>query len=109
MRNLSKKILLFLIIITLAACGKPISEKAKQDLAKPVNCATAQEDIKVLESEKARVGKMIEEGVTAIIPIGAVISILDRREIDKLEVGTGIYNYSITKKIAEIKSQCNLQ
>ena len=32
-----------------------IDDKAKEDLAAPVNCATAQEDIATLEDEKASV------------------------------------------------------
>lgn len=109
MKNLSKKLLLVLIMITLAACHSPITKKDKQDLAAPVNCATAQSDIQVLESEKARAGKMIEQGITAIVPVGAVISILDLQELDKLEVATGVYNHKITEKIAEIKKTCDLQ
>ncbi len=101
--------LVVLMVITLAACAKPISKKAEQDLAAPVNCETAQADIQVLESEKARVGKMIFDGVTAIVPVGAVIGILTLTEVEKLEVGTGIYNHKITEKIAEIKKECNLQ
>ena len=108
MKNLSKKLLLVLIMVTLAACAKPISKKAEQDLAAPVNCATAQADIKVLESEKARAGKMILDGVTAIVPVGAVVGIVTLTEGEKLEVGTGIYNHKITEKIAEIKKECNL-
>jgi len=78
-------------------------------LAKPVDCSIAQADIQVLESEKARVGKMIEQGVTAILPIGSVISIIVLQEVDKLEVASGVYNHKITEKIAEIKKECNLQ
>ena len=52
---------------------------------------------------------MIEQGVAATSPIVAVISILDMQEMDKLEVGTGIYNHKITEKIAEIKKECDLQ
>ena len=109
MKNLIRIVLVVMMVMNLAACAKPISKQAKQDLAKPVDCSTAQNDIKVLESEKARVGKMIEQDVTAILPIGAVISILDLQEVDKLEVGTGIYNHKITEKIAQIKKECNLQ
>jgi hypothetical protein len=109
MINLSKKIVLFLMVISLAACSSPITKKDKQDIAAPVNCATAQDDIQVLEAEKERVGKMIEQGVTAIFPVGAVVALLSGIEGDKLKVATGEYNDKITEKIAEIKKECNLQ
>jgi hypothetical protein len=104
-----KKLLAILIIVlmAMAACS-PITKQAKQDLARPANCATAESDMKVLLSEKASVLKMIGEGVTAIIPVGAVISILDLSEVGKLEMATDDYNRKIDKKIKEIKSQCGL-
>jgi hypothetical protein len=47
-------------------------KKAEMDAKKPVNCATAEADIRVLESEKAHTAKRIQMGVTTIIPIGLV-------------------------------------
>lgn len=109
MKNLIKIVFAMMMVFTLVACSSPITKKDKKDLAKPIDCSTAQDDIKVLESEKARTGEMIEQGITSILPIGAVISIIDLQEVDKLEVGTGIYNHKITEKIAQIKKECNLQ
>jgi hypothetical protein len=91
-----------------AACAAPISQQAKQDLASPVDCSTAQSDIKILEDERASVVKQIEDGVTAIMPVGAVVGILSHTEIGKLEVGTHYYNHQINKKIAEIKRECGV-
>jgi hypothetical protein len=104
-----KKLLpiLMVFLMALAACS-PITKQAKQDLAKPVNCATAESDMKVLQSEKASVGKMIAEGVEAVVPVGAVIGILTLSEVDKLKIATDEYNRKIDKKIKEIKSQCGL-
>jgi hypothetical protein len=104
-----KKLLpiLMVFLMALAACS-PITKQAKQDLAKPVNCATAESDMKVLQSEKASVVKMIAEGVEAVVPVGAVIGILTLSEVDKLKIATDEYNRKIDKKIKEIKSQCGL-
>jgi hypothetical protein len=94
------------LAIFVAACSAPISKQAKRDLASPVDCSTAQSDIKTLEQERASVMKQIKEGVTSILPVGAVIGILSGTEKDKLEVGTHYYNHQINKKIAEIKREC---
>jgi hypothetical protein len=96
------------LTIFLAACSSPISQQAKEDLARPVDCSTAQSDIRILEDEKASVVKQIENGVTAVAPIGAVIGILTMTEKDKLEVGTHYYNHKINEKIAEIKRECGV-
>ena len=41
----------------------------------PVNCSTAEGDIRVLESEKTHVAQQILEGATSITPAGAVLGI----------------------------------
>ena len=96
------------LTIFVAACSAPISKQAKEDLASPINCATAEEDIRILEDERASVLKQIEDGVTAIMPVGAVINILSKTEMDKLNVGTHHYNHQINEKIAEIKRDCGV-
>ena len=74
----------------------------------PVDCATAQGDIRVLEAEKPHVAERILEGATAISPAGAVIGILTGTEGTKLEVAIGTYNEQIDACISEIKTTCGL-
>ncbi len=97
------------LTILVAACSSPISYEAKHELAQPVNCATAREDIRTLESEKASVAKMAKDGVTSVVPVGAAIGILTFTEKEKLEVSTGVYNKKIDAKIAEIKRECGIE
>ena len=102
MQNLSTTIFVFIV---LSACS-PMTQQAKQDLAKPINCATADGDIRVLQSEKAHVGQQILSGVTAVVPAGAVIGVVTGTEGDKLQVASGEYNKTIDEKIAAIKKTC---
>ena len=105
---MKKSAMVILLIFLVASCS-PITKQAKEDLKAPVNCATAQEDIKTLESEKARVLKEIINGVTEITPYGAAIGLITFTEDEKLEVGTGTYNRRIDRKIAEIERECGLE
>jgi len=104
-----KKILLTVLAIVLVAACAPITQQEKQSLAKPINCATAEGDLRVLQSEKANVAQQIANGVTAIVPAGAVIGIISGTETDKFKVASGDYNKMIDQKIAEIKQKCGLQ
>lgn len=61
----------------------------------PVNCATAEGDIRVLKSEKAHVGEQILKGVTAITPAGFVLGMVTGTEKKKLEIASGDYNKKI--------------
>jgi hypothetical protein len=74
----------------------------------PVNCATAEGDIRVLESEKTHVAGQIIEGVTSLTPAGAILGILTLTETTKWKVAVGEYNKMLDKRIAEIKSECGL-
>lgn len=97
------------LTILVAACSSPISYEAKHDLAQPVNCATAREDIRTLENEKASVAERAKDGVTAVAPAGAVLSILTMTEKEKLQVSSGVYNQKIDEKIAQIKRECGIE
>jgi hypothetical protein len=97
------------LAIFVAACAAPISKQAQEDLAATINCATAREDIRTLESEKASAAKMAKDGVTGLVPAGAVIGIITFTEKEKLEVGSGVYNKKIDAKIAEIKRECGIE
>ncbi|MGD9949622.1 MAG: hypothetical protein AB7U29_14250 [Desulfobulbus sp.] len=105
---MKKTALLIGILFLMAACS-PVSKQTKQDLAKPINCATAAGDIRALNSEKENVGREIAAGVTAIVPVGLVLNTATGNEGTNLKVATGEYNTMIDKKIAEIKRQCGTE
>lgn len=86
-----------------------ISEQAKKDIESPVNCANAQNDIAVLESEKASVAKQVLSGVRSVLPIAVVAGILMGDYRDRIHVTTGSYNKDLEAKIEEIKQTCNLE
>ena len=103
-----KKVFCYLILaISVVACS-PVSKDAKEDLAQPVNCATAPGDLRALESEKAHVGKQIGAGVSAIVPVSLVVNVAKGAEKVHFKVATGKYNDMLDDKINEIKSTYGL-
>lgn len=97
-------------LVTGCSTQAPAPEKQVQaSLAAPVDCATAASSIKILADEKARTSEEIEDGASAIIPVGAVAHMFRGSESESLEIGTGEYNSKLDAKIAEIKQQCNIQ
>jgi hypothetical protein len=106
-----KKTALVLVVglLPLTFACAPISREAKIEIAKPVDCGTAQEDLRILKSEKASVEKQFANGVMAVTPAGAAIGILTMTEKDKLEVAIGDYNHRINRKIEEIQNTCGIR
>lgn len=91
-----------------AGCASQYKEK-EAALKAPINCATAEGDIRVLQSEKTNAAQQAAMGATAITPAGMVLGILTGTEGTKLRVATGEYNKMIDQKIAEIKATCGVQ
>jgi hypothetical protein len=108
MKKMNKVILLGCVVMLLPACALK-QKKVEKEMKQPINCANAEGDIRVLQSEKAHVAQQIGEGVTAIVPASLVLGIVTGTEGTKIKVATGEYNKAIDKRISEIKSQCGVQ
>lgn len=104
---------LSLVILAVCMSGFVVScashyKSAEENLKQPVNCTTAEADIRVLHNEKVHVGQQIAAGVSAIMPIGLVVGAATGTEGAKAQVATGDYNRMIDQKIEEIKMTCGI-
>lgn len=97
------------IVVLVAGCKGPNVEEVQQQEAAPVNCATAEGDLRTLQAEKVSTAKMIADGVTAITPVGLVAGTARGTEKGKLQIASGDYNKMIDQKIAQIKSTCGIK
>jgi hypothetical protein len=85
-------------------------KKTEENLDKPpINCFTAEGDIRVLRSEKANVAQQMAAGIAAIVPTSIVVGLITGTEGTKAQVESGEYNRKIDARIAEIKSVCGVQ
>jgi hypothetical protein len=102
-------VLAICLVVSLTACAASKQKKVEQEMKQPINCATAEGDIRTLEHEKAHTAQQIAEGVTALVPASIVVGLMTGTEKEKLKVGTGEYNKMIDKRIAEIKETCGVK
>ncbi len=97
-------------VAAIAGCqSQPNVQQVDQQVAAPVNCATAEGDLRALQAEKVSTAKMIADGVTAITPIGLVAGTATGKEKSKLQIASGDYNQMIDRKIVQIKTTCGIQ
>ena len=101
-------VLISCIAILVSGCADKY-QKAELDVKKPINCATAEGDIRMLEHEKAHTMDQLGMGVSAISPAGAVVGLAKGSEGMKMKVASGDYNKMIDKRIAEIKAHCGIR
>ena len=97
------------LMISLTACAARKQDKVQQEMKQPINCATAEGDLRALGHEKAHVTQRIAEGLTSIVPASLVVGVVTGTEKEKVEVATGEYNKMIDKRIAEIKETCGIK
>ena len=95
------------LVALLSGCAYGFKENEKA-MKQPVNCATAQGDLRTLQHEKANLAQEVAMGVTMIYPAGLVIGIVTGTEGTKYQVATGEYNKMIDARTAEIKSTCGV-
>ena len=108
MKLVNKISVLVCMVMLLPSCALK-DKKVEKEMKQPINCATAEGDIRMLQHEKAHVAQQIVDGVTSIVPASLVIGIVTGTETEKIRVATGDYNKAIDKRIAEIKAQCGVQ
>ena len=89
-------------------CARSIPEEVKAEMAKPVDCSTAEQDIATLEAEKASTAEQVSAGARSIVPIAAVAGLLRGDTKDRAAVASGKYNEQLDAKIAEISQKCGL-
>ena len=109
MKRTSEIVVVICVTMLISGCMDPKYKEGERQLKMPINCATAEGDIRLLQHEKAHVMDQIAAGVSSIVPAGAVMSVATGTEGEKLKIGTGDYNRRIDERIAEIKQQCGLE
>ena len=107
-----KKVTWILVVcgmVLATGCNNQKYTDAEKMMQRPVNCATAEGDIRMLMHEKAHVSDEIAAGVSAISPAGFVIGMVSGTEGTQMKVASGDYDKMIDRRIQEIKQQCGIQ
>ena len=109
MKNLRKVILLGCVVMLMPSCAVFKQKEVMEEMKEPINCDTAEGDIRMLQQEKAHVAQQVIAGVGSIMPAGIVIGIVTRTQKTKMKVAVGKYDKMIDERIAEIKEKCGVE
>lgn len=72
----------------------------------PINCSTAEGDLRALNSEKSYAEEQQALALTAITPAGALIGLVTGTENKKLKILSTDYQKQIDDRIAAIHAKC---
>ncbi|MEX0351478.1 MAG: hypothetical protein AB3N15_18795 [Paracoccaceae bacterium] len=92
------------VLFTSACSMQPLQNPS----ATPINCSTAEGDLRALASEKKYAQSQELVSATAITPAGALLGLATDTEDEKLEILSGEYQKKVDARVAEIKAKCNL-
>ena len=107
MKKLTMLMVMGAMVLTVGCAGK--YKKVEKQMEMPINCATAEGDIRMLMHEKAHVKDQIAQGVSAFSPAGLVVGVVTGTEGASIEVTSGEYNKKIDARILAIKSHCGIE
>ena len=107
-KSLTTMVMVLGLAVLVSGCAMGY-KKTEESMEQPINCATAEGDLRVLEQEKVNTAQQIAAGVTSIAPIGLVGGIITGTAGTKYRVATGKYNEMIDKRMAEIKATCGVK
>jgi len=106
MRAFNLSICIIAAGVLLSGCAIEAKKTAEKIQAMPINCATADGELRMLESEKKTTMQRIGAGVATVVPIGLVVGLVTATEGTKYRIASGKYNEMIEDKVAEIKKTC---
>ncbi len=75
----------------------------------PVNCATAEGDLRAIAAEKKHAQDQQLESVAALTPAGALLGLVTGKENERLQMLSGDYVNKLDERAAEIKSTCGIK
>ncbi|WP_235962775.1 hypothetical protein [Ruegeria haliotis] len=75
----------------------------------PINCATAEGDLRAIAAEKKHAQDQQVESVVAIMPAGALLGLATGTEHKRLEMLSGDYIKQLDARSAEIKTKCGVK
>ncbi len=74
----------------------------------PINCATAEGDLRAIAAEKKHAEDKQLESVAAITPAGALLGLVTGTEGKRLQMLSGDYIKQLDARSAEIKAKCDV-
>ncbi len=75
----------------------------------PVNCATAEGDLRAIAAEKKHAQDQQLESVISVTPAGALLGLVTGTEHKRLQMLSGDYVKELDARAAEIKSTCGVE
>lgn len=102
MANMMKLILLCGLVLLLASCAAPITREEVQNTT--YDCTNVDTKLSELNEEKEKNNKRVLSGVKSVMPVGAVVGIVQGRYKENVAIATGEWAEILDEKILEMQN-----
>lgn len=94
-------------IATLAGCSSQVQQERSDLLERPIDCATAADDIAALAGVIPDSGERISNGVRLVLPASLVLGAARGELNTRSDIASGRSEDQIRARIAEIDAECD--
>jgi hypothetical protein len=98
-----------IVLASVLAVATGVAWADTEQKVHPVNCATAEGDLRAIAAEKKHAQDQQVESVAALTPAGALLGLVTGTENKRLSMLSGDYVKALDERAAEIKSKCGVQ
>ena len=95
------------LLILASGCASKYA-KVEEGFAQPINCSTAEIDIRALEEDKASKSAEAAAGLSYALPTTIIMGAITGTGGAAYDVGNGDYNRKIDERIDRIRSTCKI-
>lgn len=107
-QEMRKNSILTAVLCVISISAGSVKAETKPD-RHPVNCATAEGDLRAIAAEKKHAQDQQVESVVSILPAGALLGLVTGTEDKRLSMLSGDYVKALDERAAEIKSTCGVK
>jgi hypothetical protein len=97
------------LVIPMSIVVAGVASAAVDGKRHPVNCATAEGDLRAIAAEKKHAQDQQVESVVSILPAGALLGLVTGTEKKRLSMLSGDYVKALDERAAEIRSTCDVK
>lgn len=93
--------------VTLAGCTSQVVQERSDLLERPIDCATAADDIAALAGVIPDAGERLSSGVRLVLPASLVLGAVTGENDTRSDIVSGRSEDQIRARIAEIDAECD--
>ena len=106
-----KVVILMTVFFILGGCASAVDrhQVVNAQVAQPINCDTAEQDIETLLEGKTSASEKFANGIALVLPTTALFNLISGEFTSRRSIATGKLNDILHMRISDIEKECDYQ